>query len=127
MADIIFPGVPPLGTLGDDKLPANMDLSIWQGDAQTYIINLTAEDGSAIDLTNYTARGTIRASFTDPTKYSFVCTHTDTNQITLYLSSTLCASIPAGSYVWEFQLQAPSGDVRTYLAGDVTVLAEVDS
>lgn len=127
MADIIFPGQVPDGTLGNDRLPANMDLLLWQGDAQTYIINLAAEDGSPIDLTGYTTRGTIRASFTDPVKYSFACTHTDTNQITLYLSSTVSASLTPGSYVWEFQVQAPNGDVRTYLAGDVTVFAEVDS
>lgn len=127
MADVIFPGKPPLGNLGQDRLPANMDLSIWQGDSQTYVINLSAEDGTPIALTGYTATATIRATYTAPTKYSFVCTQTGPNQITLYLSSTACKAISPGSYVWEFQLAAPNGDVRTYLAGDVTIYAEVDA
>jgi hypothetical protein len=126
MADIIFPGQTPLDTLGTTRLPGNLDLSLWQGDAQTYIIRLNSEDGSAINLTNYTAIAPIRASTTDPVEHEFVCTQTDTNEITLYMSSPDCKAIAPGSYIWEFKLQAPNGDIRTYLAGDVTVYAEVD-
>lgn len=103
-----------------------MDLDIWQGDSQTYVLRLNAQDGTAIDVTGYTPTAVIRATFTDPVLHQFTCTQTDTNEITIYLSTPTCAAIAAGSYIWEFALAAPNGDVRTYLAGDVTVYAEVD-
>ena len=43
------------------------------------------------------------------------------------MSTTNCKLIPPGSYIWEFALTAPNGDTRTYLAGDVTIFAEVDA
>lgn len=126
MADIIFPGEVPLDTLGATRLPGNMDLSIWRGDAQEFIIKLEGSDGTPISLSEYTAQATIRQSFNAPTKYEFTCTISGVNEVTVYMSSPTSKSIPAGDYVWNFQLTAPNGDVRTYLAGDVTVYAEVD-
>jgi hypothetical protein len=125
MADIIFPGQPALDNIGVDRLPANLDLSIWQGDAQTYILKLAAQDGTPIDVTGYTPSATIRASFSDPVLHEFTCTQTGTNEITLYMSTPDVEAITPGSYVWQFQLVAPNGDARTYLAGDVTIYAEV--
>lgn len=126
MADIIFPGQAPLDTLGGQTLPGNLDLELWQGDAQTYILKFNAQDGTAINLTGYTPVAVIRATYTDPTQYHFTCTQTDTNEITIYMSTAACSVIPAGSYIWEFAITAPNGDTRTYLAGDVTVFAEID-
>lgn len=128
MADIIFPGDTPLESLGINKLPNNVDLSIWKGDAQTYIINMKDGNGDPIDLGGYIPQAVIRQSFTAPDTYAFTCTVHDGNQVTLYLPSSVSKSIPAGSYIWNFQLtDSVSGDVRTYLAGDVTVYAEVDA
>jgi hypothetical protein len=39
--------------------------------------------------------------------------------------SSVTEDIAAGSYVWDFQVTNPSGNVRTYLAGDVIVYDEV--
>lgn len=127
MADIIFPGDTPLESLGVNKLPNNVDLSIWKGDAQTYIINMQDGNGDPIDLGGYTPQAVIRQSFTAIDTYPFTCTVTGTNEVTLYLPSSVSKTIPSGDYIWNFQLtDSVSGDVRTYLAGDVTVYAEVD-
>jgi hypothetical protein len=127
MADIIFPGQTPSDTLGTTRLPNNVDMTFWRGDAQTYNIALTDASNNPIDLSGYTAKAAIRASFTAPTKYAWACTIHDTNQVTLYLSSAVSATITAGSYVWDFKLvETATGDTRTYLAGDVTVYDEVD-
>jgi hypothetical protein len=127
LADIIFPGTPPADTLGITKLPNNMDLSIWQGDAQRFVIKMTAQDGSAIDLSGYTASAVIRQSFTAPVSFHFDCTIQNGNEVALYLSSAVCKTIPAGPYVWSFELiEVSTGDARTYLAGDAIVYAEVE-
>lgn len=136
MADIIFPGEIPAANLGSTRLPENLDLTIWQGDAQEYFILLTADDvpKTPIDLTGCTAQAVIRETFNAPVAHAFVCTIEDdpviegkkTNKVRLYMSSPDSKNIPGGDYVWNFQITAPNGDVRTYLAGDVTVHAEVD-
>lgn len=127
MADIIFPGEAPSDTLGTTRLPNNVDLAFWRGDAQEFIITMNDEAGDPLDLTGLTAQAVIKASFTATTEYEFETTITD-NQVRLYLPSTVSKTIPAGSYIWNFQLTTvATGDVRTYLAGDVTVYAEVDA
>jgi hypothetical protein len=130
MADIIFPGEATSGTLGTTRLPDNLDLVIWQGDTQEYYINLTDDATPAvpIDLTGCTAQAVIRSSFTSPTSYDFTCTITDAvgGVIKLYMTAANCALIPAGDYVWNFQITLSTGEIRTYLAGDVLVYAEVD-
>lgn len=128
MADLIFPGEAPLEKLGETRLPENIDLVIWQGDSQEYFINLQAEDTTPIDLTGHTAQAVVRSTFGAVENYDFDVTFVDAaaGQMKMYMSSTVSATIPAGSYVWNFQITTPSGDVRTYLAGDVIVYAEVD-
>lgn len=126
MADVIFPGDTPIDNIGETKLPTNLDLSIWQGDAQEFIVQMTTEAGADIDLTGATAQAVIRASFSAPTQYAFTCTVQNTNEVRVYMSSAVSDTIPAGDYVWNFQITGGDGDVRTYLAGDVTVYAQVD-
>lgn len=126
MADIIFPGQAPQDNLGKSRLPNNLDLSIWQGDVQEFVVSLATEDGTPVNLSGCTAQAAIRADLSSPTKYQFACTIQNTNQVKLYMSSAVCASIPAGDYVWNFQVTNGAGDVRTYLAGDVKVYAQVD-
>lgn len=128
MADIIFPDEVPIDTLGASQLPSNVDIAFWKGDVQEYIIDMKNEDGTPIILEGYEPSAVIRASFNSPTEYAFTCTVINTNQVRLYLPSTLSTTIPAGDYIWNFQLkQTSTEDVRTYLAGDVIVYAEVDS
>lgn len=128
MADVIFPGQTPNSTLGSTNLPENMDLAIWQGDAQEYFIVFSGSDGTPLDLTGCSAQATIRSSFTDPSEFNFTCTITEplAGKITVYMDSQTSATIPAGDYLWNFQVTMANNDVRTYLAGDCTVYAEVD-
>lgn len=131
MADIIFPGDAPVADLGQTNLPSNVDMVFWRGDAQTFIVALTASDGSPINLTGYTAKAALKAGFDATTRYDFTCTLASdltTGKVTIYLPSSVSTTIPAGSYVWDFKLvQTLTGDQHTYLAGDVTVYDEVDA
>lgn len=125
MADVIFPGQTPQGSLGVQGLPGNMDLSIWRGDAQTFVIALTDDANQPINLAGRTAAAVIRATYTSTTKYAFTCTIQNGNQVKLYMPSSVSSTIPAGSYIWSFETTDSLGDVRTYIAGDVTVYDEV--
>ncbi len=126
MADIVYPGDTPGGTLGVDFLPSNYDLDLYRGDY--FPLRITLEDnlGVPLDLTGYTAAAQIRSTFDDPVSYDFDATITPlTGTIDLILTSVVSETILAGSYVWDFQVTEPSGNVRTYITGDVTVFDEV--
>lgn len=116
----------PEGILGETRLPDNIDMKIWKGDEQPYNIVLVNSDQTPVDLTGATAQAVIKSSFDSVKSYDFECTIHDGNQVSLYLPSEVSKTIPAGNYVWNFQVTFPSGGVRTFLAGDVTVFAEVD-
>lgn len=126
MADLIFSDQPTVGVLGEEQLPQNVDMTLWKGDARTFIVRFKDEAGNALNLAGYTPLAVMKSSFNSPTPYNFTTTVQNGNEVKIYLPSTISKTIPAGDYIWNFQLTAPNGDVRTYLAGDVTVLAEVD-
>lgn len=126
MADIIYPDQEPVGVIGETRLPENVNLTFWKGDSQEFIVRFKTDQGVAIPITGYTALAVMKASFNSSTLYTFTTTIQNTNEVKVYLPSAISKTIPAGDYIWNLQLTAPNGDVRTYLAGDVTVYAEVD-
>lgn len=126
MADIIFPNQPTAGVVGEGRLPQNVDWKFWKGDSQEFIVKFKDDQGVALNLTGYTPLAVMKSSFNSPTIYTFTTTIQNGNEVRVYLPSSISKTIPAGDYIWNFQLTAPNGDVRTYLAGDITVFAEVD-
>lgn len=127
MADVVFPGDLPVQDLGTSRLPSNFDLTIWKGDAQSFVVKMSDKDGQPIDLSDKTAQATIRPDFESTPAYDFTCTIQNDNEVLIYMSSAISETLAAGTYVWNFQTtDTITGDVRTFLAGDVTVLPEVD-
>ncbi len=126
MADIIYPGDTPSGTLGAEQLPSNFDLKLWRGDAFTFQIALKNPDGTAMNLTGYTAKATIKSITDPPVTYAFESTITPAAGTVDYkLTSVVSATIPAGEYIWDVQTTDPSGNVKTHIAGDVLVFEQV--
>lgn len=125
MADIIFPGATPAVSLGSTWLPQNVDLTIWRGDKQEYVVAFTDNNGNPVDLTGQVPKAQIKQNYSSVTSYNFTCTIQNSNQVKIYLSTALSETLVPGDYIWDFQLTDVSGDVRTYLAGDVSVLGEV--
>lgn len=126
MADIVYPGQTASGVLGQDFLPSNFDLVLYRGDYFPLRITLKNPDNTVLNLTGYTAKASIRATYDDPLAYNFTVAITAaTGVIDITLPSTVSTTISAGSYIWDFQVTEPSGNVRTYIAGDVQVHDEV--
>lgn len=126
MADIVFPGQEAGGVLGQDFLPSNFDLVLYRGDYFPMKVSLKNPSGTALDLTGYTAKASIRSSYEDPTTFNFTSTiNAAAGEVDIILPSSVSSTIPAGSYIWDFQVTEPGGNVRTYIAGDVTVYDEV--
>lgn len=127
MADIIYPDEPSAGVVGEGRLPTNVDWKLWKGDSQEFIVQFKDDSGNALNLTGFTPSAVMKASFNSPTSYTITTTIQNGNEVKVYLPSSISKTIPAGDYIWNLQLTAANGDVRTYLAGDVTVYAEVDT
>lgn len=127
MADIIFPDTTPDGVVGQTTLPTNVDLAFWKGDALEFVVRLTDENAVPIPLAGTTPAAVMKASFNSPTPYEFTTSIQNINEIRVYLPSSVSKTVPAGNYIWNLQITQANGDVRTYLAGDVTVYDEVDS
>lgn len=127
MADIVFPGKSVSGVLGRDFLPSNFDLELYKGDYLPLTVTLVQPNGTPVNLTGYTAHAHIRSNFGDEVIYAFTVSipAPETGKVNIILTSAVSAGIAAGAYIWDFQVREPSGNTRTYLAGDVTVYDEV--
>jgi hypothetical protein len=125
--DIVFPGQTPSGVLGQDLLPSNFDLVLYRGDYFSLNVTLTDATSAPINLTGYTAKSCIKSGYAASSEFDATCTiATPTNGVVnITFPSAVTETITAGSYIWDFQLTDPSGNVRTYLTGDVTVYDEV--
>lgn len=128
MADIIYPGKVAGGPINAGAMPGNYDLSIYEGDTVKFTVTVKDSNNAAVNLTGYTAKAQLKTSYTDASPINFVTAITSptTGVVTISLAPATTAALdPSKSYIWDFQLTEPSGDVRTYLAGDVTVIPEV--
>jgi len=123
MADIVYPGLTPSGDLGASALPANYDLSIYQGDYVEIFVTLRDSLGAIIDPTGMTGKAQIKTNYAAGTATDFTVTIVGT-QFRIFLSSATSTTLAAGTYIWDFQVTSTVG-TRTYLAGDVTVIAQV--
>lgn len=89
-------------------------------------ITLRDDQGALLNLTGFTAAASIRPTQQSETTYPFTPTTTPAQGlVALVLPSTISATLTPGTYVWDFQLTDASGNVRTYITGDVTVYDEV--
>jgi len=125
MADIVFPGKTPSETLNSQAMPTNADIVLYKGDYARFFITIKDTDGNPIDLTGKTPKASLKRSYSDQNSISFTTTISSSTVIEVYLPSSVSKSLVVGSYIWDLQLTDESGDARTYLAGDVTVMDEV--
>lgn len=125
MADVVFPGS-PAGLLGAESLPSNFDLVLYKGDYFSTSVVIKDSTDSPLNLTGYTANCSIKASYSASSSFDATCTITALEgKVDILFPSTVTDGIAAGSYVWDFQVVNPDGNVRTYIAGDVKIYDEV--
>ncbi len=113
-------------------LPVGKNISIYQGDSFELAFTLyeklpDGSQGDAIDLTGATVTSEIRATVDAASPLvAFTGTHNSTGgKVTLVLSALQTTGLPATGGVWDVQVEYPNGDVKTYLAGTVSVTKEV--
>ncbi len=98
---------------------------IDQGTTFSLELNLTNDDASAKDLTNYTVTSQMRKSFEATTATDFTTAKVnDTGKITISLTATETAAVEAGRYVYDIEI-ASSQETLRVLEGIVTVTPNV--
>lgn len=107
--------------------PGDYDLDLYRGDSYRWQFQLWADAGKTqpVDLTGCTVKAEIRDK-PRGTVSAVITTAVDTTPgvITASLSATTTAGlIPSGA--WDLQVTYPDGEVRTVLAGKVTVTDDV--
>lgn len=105
------------------------NLFIDQGSTFSYSITATDENGTALSITSgsgYTASGQLRRSYYSVSSVAFAAGVTGaTGNITFGLGATNTAALKPGRYVYDIELEYPTGKVVRQLQGTVTVDPEV--
>lgn len=114
--------------------PATFDISIYQGDSYDLFFRVKARNalGDMVyqDLTGATGKAQVRADKTTATVAAeFTCTlsnqSTTPGGMLLHLAPAATTGLTITAGVWDCQITYSNGDVKTVLAGNVTVTKEV--
>lgn len=109
-----------------------MALTIDQG--ATFALTLTWKDstGALINLTGFTARAQVRASYSAAAKLLDLTTENGgitlggvAGTVALLASAATTATLPPGFGVWDLELVSPGGVVTRLVQGTVTISPEV--
>lgn len=100
------------------------NLVIDQGSTFAAELNLTDDNGDALNLTGFTANSQMRKWYTSSNPSATFTTNIDvpTGVITLSLNATSTAALTAGRYVYDVEItDGSSGDISRVVEGIITV------
>jgi hypothetical protein len=106
-------------------VPAVIHLAIYQGDDFGFALDVQDAAGSPVDLTGSTATAQMRKTPNDPAVVATFAVTVDGSTITLRLSDTETAALPAAGGMWDVQVVRADGIVTTLAAGQARVYADV--
>ncbi|QZI94464.1 tail fiber protein [Methylophilales phage Melnitz-1 EXVC043M] len=87
-------------------------------------VTISDSNGSALDLTSYTALAQVRKTYESTSATSFTATFDSdrtTGKITLSLTDTQTAALESGRYVYDLLITGVSGDKTRVVEGIATV------
>jgi hypothetical protein len=110
--------------------PGTYNFSYYRGDTAEFVIRPKNSNGSAYDLTNYTATFTIanRRGSTGTQYVGTATVNTSTDIITCTITPAVGRTLAAGTYVYDVQITnvVPNPDViLTVLTGSITVTDDI--
>lgn len=113
--------------------PGRYDMTIWQGATFQRVFTWRVGTPAAnVNLTGYTARMQLRTAANAATPALEATTENGritlggaAGTITLNLSATVTAALPANQYAYDLELVSGSGQVTRLIEGFTTVDAEV--
>lgn len=102
------------------------DLTIDQGSDFSITLTLT-RDGSAINLTGYTAKSHIRATKESTNYVPFTITFPDraAGQLTMTLGNESSTNMAAGQYLYDLEIVSSTDVVTRLIEGKITLNREI--
>lgn len=107
---------------------AYADISLFQGDDFGYLISLTNQDGTPLNVVGYVFASQAKTSYYTPNvAANLMITATDAinGNCTLSLDSANTANLPAGSYVYDVTMKDTTNTTSRILNGLMIVIAGV--
>lgn len=103
------------------------NLYIDQGSDFSVVIDLTNQDGTPIDLTNYTIRSQFRKSYQSSSATTFEASvfSAHEGQIKLYLPASSSTNLNAGRFLYDVEITSPDGERKRVLEGIVVLTPEI--
>lgn len=110
-------------------VPAQKNLTFYQGDTWILQFRLKDSTGHYIDLTGATPTAQVRQTqASSSVSATWTCTldnqTTNAGGVTMVLASGTTTAL-TGTYVYDVQLTYSDATVKTYLYGNITVINEV--
>tara|TARA_B110000503_G_C6760724_1_gene255336 strand:+ start:132 stop:461 length:330 start_codon:yes stop_codon:yes gene_type:complete len=102
------------------------NIVIDQGSTYTTDLNLTDENGDALNLSGYSANSQIRKHYTSSNSVTFsTSVNAVAGVITLSLTANQTSNLISGRYVYDVELTDASNSVSRIVEGIVTVTPQV--
>lgn len=102
------------------------NLVIDQGTTYSTDLNLTDENGDALDLSGYSANSQIRKHYTSSNSVAFtVSVNAVAGVITLSLNANQTSNLTSGRYVYDVEIADASNTISRIVEGIVTVTPQV--
>lgn len=108
-------------------MAAYSELTLEQGATFSTTVNVEDTQGTAINLTGYSASSQIRKSYYSTTANTFTATITSNanGEITLSMTAANTANLNAGRYLYDLLITAPNTTKTRVVEGIITVLPSV--
>lgn len=107
---------------------AYAELTLDQGTTFETSIDLTNDDGTAINVTNYTFQSQIRKSYysSNPTaNITVTIVDAPNGNVKLSMTAANTANVPAGRYLYDLKMTSNSNVITRILEGIITVTPQV--
>ncbi len=104
------------------------NITVEQGADFSTHINITDNNGVAVDLTGYTGASQMRKHWTSSTSYPFTvafASPTTSGVVTLSMTAAETSAIPPGRYNYDVELTSSANSVSRIIEGLVTVSPEI--
>lgn len=105
-----------------------LELYCDQGTNFSFTLDLTNDDGTSINVTNYTFSSSIRKSYYSSSvtaNLSITVLNAANGNIMLSMNSSTTAAIKAGRYLYDVKVKDASNNVSRVVEGIITVYPQI--
>ena len=106
-------------------MASTYNLNVTQGSTASFNINLSNADGTPMDLTGFSVRGSIKLRYSDTSPLVVFSTTINDNTVTKPLTSAQTAVLPVGMGVYDVEKYSTAYDSEVLLSGKVFIHPEV--